>query len=173
MDTLDEIYELYKHYHEYQKIENGNPNELICLNHLLHEKKKWYLKSFEEKQDIRQHFKLKLTKIVGSSEEFGENFELENLIINIHSLINEIESKINFLEGLNDSISKRFKAMLFVEKYYINEYKDPKIIRISNYNLLMNIIDEILSNYNLEYKNDIIELRKFVARKYELLSNNG
>lgn len=69
MDTLDEIYKLYKHYHEYQKIENGNPNELICLNHLLHEKK-WYLKSFEEKQDIRQHFKIKLTRIAGSRREW-------------------------------------------------------------------------------------------------------
>ncbi len=39
MDILDEIYELYKLYNDYGKIENGNSNELICLNHLLYETK--------------------------------------------------------------------------------------------------------------------------------------
>ncbi|MDN3693621.1 hypothetical protein QWZ06_15655 [Chryseobacterium tructae] len=143
MDILDEIYELYKLHNAYERIEDGNSNELICLNHLLYERK-WNLKSFDEKQNIRQHLKMKLTKIAGSQEEYEERFELENAIISIHSLIDIIESKINTLGGFDDSMTIRFRSMLFVEKYLINEYKNPKTIRTSNYNLLINLIKEIL-----------------------------
>ncbi|WP_160139735.1 hypothetical protein [Chryseobacterium sp. c4a] len=133
----------------------------------------WNLKSFDEKQNIREHLKMKLLNIAGSKEEYEERFELENAIINIHSLIDVIESKINTLGGFDDSMTIRFKSMLFVEKYLINEYKNPKIIRTSNYNLLINLIKEILSNYNVEYKSDIIKLRDIIMKKYNLLNNNG
>lgn len=161
MSFLEEISKIYRYKDDYALIDKEESSNIADENQLLFDLKQqleWQVLSSEEKNERRfnllRKLKLRLT------DDNRDVFRLEELIIEIHVLINKIFHQLSLLPEsiLQNSRTTRLKAMLFVEKYLINEVKDAKKIRNFNFDLLMEIL--------LECSNEVcykeIELSKMI-----------
>ncbi|WP_326983253.1 hypothetical protein VUJ46_01525 [Chryseobacterium sp. MYb264] len=174
MSFLEEISNIYRYKDDYILIDREESSNIADENQILYDLKRqldWQVLSFEEKHERRFHLLRKLKMRL--TEDNKDIFKLEELIIEIHNTIDKIFHQLSLLPRniFISSKTTRLKAMLFVEKYLINEVEEAKKTRNFNFTLLMEILLECSND--LEYKEiDLYIMIDLLQKKQNYLINN-
>lgn len=112
---------------------NAINRELSVLNRLNSEFK-WQLLSDAEKQQRRKNLYNSLHNADAESYE-GLVIQLYDMIVTALARLEDLDSEVSNI------YLTRVKAMLFVEKEFINESMDADKLRHNDYYILMNVLD--------------------------------
>lgn len=114
----------------------------------------------QEKQIIRKNDLKSILKIAQAEEDY-KIYNLKKSIVDLYEIIELLIVSINDLNKENENCEYifRLKAMVEIEKLFINEHYQVQQLRHNDYYIIQNLLKEIKENNEMLYKQ--LELENF------------
>lgn len=168
MRKIDIIKDFVENYQNIDRAISINISEESAFLALIKQDLEWEYLSAPEKQQKRKMLFKYMNKMETSIETLKEIFKLEICIIEFYDILQNALDTLELMNK-NDVSVIRLKAMLFIERIFLNEYLDVKKIRHHNFSLLNGLLNELLNNEKLSILN-IKFLNQKLIEKENLLN---
>lgn len=168
MRKIDIIKDFVENYQNIDRAISINISEESAFLALIKQDLEWEYLSAPEKQQKRKMLFKYMNKMETSIETLKEIFKLEICIIEFYDILQNALDTLELMNK-NDVSVTRLKAMLFIERIFLNEYLDVKKIRHHNFSLLNGLLNELLNNEKLSILN-IKFLNQKLIEKENLLN---